>query len=81
MRWGPREIDLDILFYNDLIYNDESLTIPHKGVVLRDFVIVPMCEIAPGFVHPVLNKKICNIELPKENSNIIKKHYSDVLIK
>ena len=81
VRWGPREIDLDILFYNSLIYNDESLTIPHEGIALRDFVLVPMCEIAPDFVHPVLNVKICDLELPKENTNIINKYYSDVLIK
>lgn len=72
-KWGPREVDLDILFYNDLIYSAEKLTIPHKDVINRDFVLIPLCEIAPEFVHPVEKKKIC--ELSKENleKNIIRK--------
>ena len=59
-RWGPREIDIDILFFNDLIFSDEIITLPHKGVIYRDFVLVPLCEIEPEFVHPVYNKKICD---------------------
>ena len=58
IKWGPREIDLDILFYNELIYNDDLLTIPHKGILERDFVLVPLCEIDPDIIHPVTGKKI-----------------------
>ncbi len=70
-KWGPREVDLDILFYNHLIYSDDKLTVPHKDVLNRDFVLIPLCEIAPEFVHPIEKKKIC--ELSKENleENII----------
>lgn len=60
-KWGPREIDLDILFYNDLIFSDDEITIPHKDLLNRDFVLVPLCEIAPDLVHPSMNKKISEI--------------------
>jgi len=61
IKWGPREIDLDILFYNDLIYSDENLTIPHKGITDRDFVLIPLNEIDPDLVHPVTGKKISEL--------------------
>jgi len=57
-KWGPREIDLDILFYNNLIFSNEIITLPHKGVIYRDFVLVPLCEIEPELIHPVYNKKV-----------------------
>jgi len=60
-KWGPREIDLDILFYNDLIFSDDEITIPHKDLMNRDFVLVPLCEIAPELIHPSMNKKISEI--------------------
>lgn len=81
IRWGPREIDLDILFYDDLIYQDSKLTIPHKGITERDFVLVPMCEIAPNFIHPEKNKKICDICDEKMKKNIICKIPQNIFIK
>ena len=60
-RWGPREIDLDLLFFNNEIYSDNELKVPHEGIIHRDFVLVPLCEIAPDFIHPELNQKICDI--------------------
>ena len=62
-KWGPREIDLDILFYNDLIYSDEEIIIPHQDMLNRDFVLVPLNEIAPELIHPELNKKISEISI------------------
>ena len=53
VHWGNRTLDLDMRFYDDLILSDEYLTIPHIDIKNRDFVLVPMAEIAPGFVHPV----------------------------
>jgi 7,8-dihydro-6-hydroxymethylpterin-pyrophosphokinase len=77
--WGPREIDLDILFYNDLIFNDEQLIIPHKDILSRDFVLIPLCEIAPNLEHPEINKKICEIcnsqtEVDHSLEQMVKKH-------
>lgn len=63
-RWGPRVIDLDIVFYGDMVIREEGLTIPHPHAHERDFVMVPLEEIAPGFVHPVLNKKISELSRP-----------------
>ncbi len=65
-RWGPRLIDLDILFYGDMVIDDNVLTIPHPLVHKRRFVLVPMVEIAPEFVHPVLKRNmselLCSLE-------------------
>lgn len=81
IEWGPREIDLDILFYNDLIYSDENITIPHKGIFDRDFVLIPLSEIEPELIHPVAAKKITEIELPDTGSNIITKFDINILAK
>lgn len=72
-KWGPREIDLDVLFYNDLVYSDEKLNIPHKDVLNRDFVLVPLAEIEPELYHPVIDKKINEIDISQLESNILKK--------
>jgi 2-amino-4-hydroxy-6-hydroxymethyldihydropteridine diphosphokinase len=58
VRFGPRVIDLDILFYDDLILQTERLTIPHPSLAQRAFVLVPLDEIAPELVHPVEKKTI-----------------------
>lgn len=51
-RWGPRLIDIDILFYDDLILQSEGLTIPHPHLAERVFVLAPLADIAPQFRHP-----------------------------
>jgi 2-amino-4-hydroxy-6-hydroxymethyldihydropteridine diphosphokinase len=55
-KWGPRIIDLDILFFNDDIINCEKLIIPHPELQKRAFVLVPLCEIAEDYIHPLLEK-------------------------
>ena len=57
-KWGPRIIDLDILFYDDLILKQEGLEIPHPGIAERSFVLEPMNEIAAEFIHPKLKQSI-----------------------
>jgi len=52
-RWGPREIDLDILVYDGFVYSDETVTVPHPELERRKFVLLPLREIAPDLVHPV----------------------------
>jgi len=54
VRWGPRPIDVDILLYGDLILDSRRLTIPHRLMADRAFVLVPLVEIAPDAVHPGL---------------------------
>ncbi|MDR3627116.1 MAG: 2-amino-4-hydroxy-6-hydroxymethyldihydropteridine diphosphokinase [Ignavibacteriaceae bacterium] len=78
-RWGPREIDLDLLFYNDVVFSNEKVTVPHKEVASRDFVLVPLCEIIPGFIHPALNLKICDICISDTEKYIVKK-LSDTIL-
>jgi 2-amino-4-hydroxy-6-hydroxymethyldihydropteridine diphosphokinase len=57
-KYGPRIIDIDILFFNDQVIREPHLTIPHPEIQNRRFALVPMLEIAPEFVHPVFNKTI-----------------------
>jgi 2-amino-4-hydroxy-6-hydroxymethyldihydropteridine diphosphokinase len=54
-KWGPRIIDIDILFYNNIIIYSTDLVIPHPEIQNRKFVLAPMAEIAAGFVHPGFN--------------------------
>ena len=56
LRWGPRTLDLDIIFYDKLIYESDTLIIPHVDMENRDFVLKPMCQLAPNFRHPILGK-------------------------
>lgn len=60
-QYADRVIDIDILFYDELIYHDEKLKIPHPGIGKRKFALVPMNEVNPGFRHPVLKKTIQNL--------------------
>lgn len=61
VRWGPRLIDIDILFYDELILDEPALTIPHKGVADRATVLVPLAQIAPELVHPILQQKVVDL--------------------
>jgi len=61
VKFGPRNIDIDILFYNEETHNYPLLTIPHPALQYRRFVLTPMNEIAPGFVHPVFKKTIAEL--------------------
>jgi len=58
VKWGPRIMDLDILFYDDIVIDMEHLHIPHPLLHKRDFVLNPLSEIAPGKLHPVLRKTV-----------------------
>lgn len=58
IHWGPRTLDLDILFYDDLILAGEKLSIPHPDMKNRDFVLEPLAALAPSFVHPVYRKSV-----------------------
>jgi 2-amino-4-hydroxy-6-hydroxymethyldihydropteridine diphosphokinase len=64
-RWGARVIDIDLLYYSDFVLNTARLTLPHPRLQDRRFTLVPLAEIAPDFIHPLLQKtseallKIC----------------------
>ena len=60
-RWGPREIDLDILIYGDLILDHPLLRIPHPEMLNRQFVLQPLVEIQPDLIHPSCNQTISQI--------------------
>ncbi len=61
VQWGPRTIDLDILLYGDQVITNSELAIPHPLMVERRFVLVPLCEIAPQVVHPVVRKTAADL--------------------
>ncbi len=58
IRWGPRTLDLDIIFYDDMILQDDDLCIPHVEMHKREFVLKPLCGIAPYKRHPVTGKTV-----------------------
>lgn len=58
IRWGERLIDIDILFYGQLVSQSQRLTIPHPFIQERNFVLQPLLEIAPDLIHPVFQKSI-----------------------
>ena len=58
IHWGPRTIDIDILYYDNQVINTESLTIPHPEIKNREFILIPMCEIAPNLCHPIYGKTV-----------------------
>lgn len=58
---APRTIDLDILLFNNCVFNTELVTIPHPRMHERLFVLIPLCELAPDYVHPILNQTIYNL--------------------
>jgi 2-amino-4-hydroxy-6-hydroxymethyldihydropteridine diphosphokinase len=60
-QWTERIIDIDILMYSDLILNTIELTIPHKYLHLRNFVLVPLNSIVPDIIHPIFNKTISQL--------------------
>jgi len=57
-KWGPRQIDIDLLLYNDLIVDDSHLKVPHPNMHERAFVLIPLSDIACDEIHPILNLSV-----------------------
>jgi 2-amino-4-hydroxy-6-hydroxymethyldihydropteridine diphosphokinase len=71
-RWGPRVIDIDILFYGKQVIKTKNLIIPHKEIINRAFVLVPMAEISANYIHPVYKKAIKTLNKSLQNKFYIK---------
>jgi 2-amino-4-hydroxy-6-hydroxymethyldihydropteridine diphosphokinase len=69
-RFGPRLIDLDIIFYDDLVFKTPRLTIPHPRIAERAFILIPLAEIAPNLYHPVLGKTIQQLKTDVDPSSV-----------
>ena len=68
-RWGPREIDLDLLFMDGLTVDEKDLVLPHPEMHNRSFVLVPLNQVAPGWVHPLLHRSVSEMarQVPGED--------------
>lgn len=60
-KWGLRTMDIDIIFYDDIHMVSKKLTIPHPLMQERNFVLFPICEIAPEYLHPVFKKSVASL--------------------
>ena len=73
-KWGQRLIDIDLVFNENEVLNTESLQLPHPEMHKRKFVLVPLVEIAPDFIHPIFNQKISEILFNlNDNLSVLKK--------
>ena len=72
-RWGPRTLDIDILFYDKLVYDSDNVVIPHADLQNRDFVLEPLSTLAPNYRHPILGKTVIQLlqELDKDKKTKI----------
>lgn len=62
IKWGPRIIDIDILFFDNEVIQDKNLSVPHPWISERMFVLEPLCEIAPNLIHPLERKPVATLK-------------------
>jgi 2-amino-4-hydroxy-6-hydroxymethyldihydropteridine diphosphokinase len=72
-KWEPRIIDIDILLYENLILESDTLTLPHPHLHERNFVLTPLAELAPDFIHPVLHQSIAQLLLHSADKGLVEK--------
>ena len=68
--WGPREIDLDLLLYGEAVIDEPGLTVPHPRLAERGFVLLPLCDLAPGLVHPVSGRTMRDLLASLEGAEV-----------
>jgi 2-amino-4-hydroxy-6-hydroxymethyldihydropteridine diphosphokinase len=73
LKWEPRVIDIDILLYENLILESDTLTLPHPHLHERNFVLTPLAELAPDFIHPVLHQSIAQLLLHSADKGLVEK--------
>lgn len=76
-RWGARTIDIDIIFYNNIILETEKLTIPHPRYHLRNFVLHPLNDLAPSFLCPFHKKEIHHLKKNSLDQLMVKRHFQE----
>jgi 2-amino-4-hydroxy-6-hydroxymethyldihydropteridine diphosphokinase len=76
VRWGPRLIDMDILFYADLVLDIQGLVIPHPHLHERAFVLVPLADLAPDLIHPVFCRSVRELLAGVDSSGV--KRYESI---
>jgi dihydroneopterin aldolase / 2-amino-4-hydroxy-6-hydroxymethyldihydropteridine diphosphokinase len=74
VKWGPREIDIDILFYGNKINKRGKPAVPHPLICERNFVLIPLNELAPGFVHPLFKKRISTLLKESKDTGSVRKY-------
>ncbi len=72
-KWGPREIDIDLLLFNEVVHKDELLEVPHREIEKRDFVLVPLLEIEENILNPLTGSFLKDIKLDSIEKNILNK--------
>ncbi|GAB3906255.1 2-amino-4-hydroxy-6-hydroxymethyldihydropteridine diphosphokinase [Mucilaginibacter boryungensis] len=72
-KWGARTIDIDILFYDEIVLNDPDLIIPHPQLQNRRFTLEPLAEVAPELIHPVLKQNMLYLKNNLQDCLIVKK--------
>ena len=72
-RWGPREVDIDILLYDNLVIETDKLKVPHEDLINRDFVLVPLLELNQNLIHPESKKLLSDYLDTIEENHILNK--------
>lgn len=72
-RYSSRNIDIDLLYYGDQVLNSTELDLPHPRLQLRRFTLLPLCEIAPDFIHPVIQKTQLELLQQLSDESVVKR--------